>query len=138
MVLGLSILTLIAGFVTMHSLGLGHDPTAMTGAASSASAGHVTLHAVDSAPHAEAALGSCPTCATVLAGAARTVHQMGSMCLGVLPMLLLLLLRPLRRRAAATATATLALGRSAFALTARGPPGGHLRPSLSKLCVLRT
>ncbi len=132
----LAVVALIAGIVVMHSLGLGHGPMA-TGhsghSGPSAMAGTTEMVGMDAtaAPHGLA------TADEVVAGSTDPGHGMAAMCLAVLPLLIILLARLLGFRVRALAHAVPRDGWGGFVPSNRAPPE-HLRPSLLKLCILRT
>ena len=130
--LALAVLALVAAVITMHFLGAGHQPMAMSGSP------HAVADNSQPAPDADTTVSRCPACVTVLTAASDAGQDTGTMCLAVLPLMLLLLVRSLRRRSGVFAASTLSVRLSSRVLTARGPPGLHLCPSLSKLCILRT
>ncbi|WP_295702798.1 hypothetical protein [Lapillicoccus sp.] len=59
------------------------------------------------------------------------------MCLAVLPLLVLLVARMLGWRVRSLTSVVRPFGLHGFAAGTRAPPA-HLRPSLLKLCILRT
>ncbi len=136
----LAVLALIAGVVAMHSLGLGHGPMSMASAGDvgSSETHHAAPLAAGPAPaHWSETAETCATCLVVVAaGSSAPAHGMGSMCLAVLPILLLLLVTLLRRRAS-TLTHPVRRGRLRVLLRSGRDPPAYLRPSLSKLCILR-
>lgn len=140
--LALAVLTVIAGVVTMHSLGFGHRPMSMADGGHGMQASE-THHAASAASHpqgmhAVAAVDVCTSCRTeVVAAWSMPGHGMGAMCLAVLPFLVLLLVRLLARHTRGLARHLLAPGLSASVPSGRAPPA-YLRPSLSQLCILRT
>ncbi len=130
--LGLAVMALIAAVVTMHSLGFGH---ALTATSSPAGVGHD----VDPQPQTATGWSPCRACTAVLSANSRHGGgDMDAMCLAALPLFFLLLLMAVRARADNHDAAALAARLSSLVLAARAPPGPHLRPSLSKLCILRT
>lgn len=137
----LAVLALIAGVVAMHSLGLGHGPMSMASAGhgvGSSETHHAAPLAAGPAPaHRSETAQTCATCLVVVAaGSSAPAHGMGSMCLAVLPILLLLLVALLRRRTS-TLTHPVRRGRLRVLLRSGRDPPAYLRPSLSKLCILR-
>jgi len=149
------VLVVIVGVVTMHSLGVGHQPSGMAqpdhsmAAGVGSSAGHsdglpsssqrmpvlVTLPSV-------AGCRACPQEAVAALGAAVSLGAAASggmpgMCLAVLPLLLLLLGRLTTGRARSAIDQRLRGVRRALSPISPRPPH-HLCPSLSSLCILRT
>ena len=134
--LGLAVMALIAAVVTMHSLGFDH---ALTATSSPAGVGHEMAHDVDPQPQTDTGWSPCPACTAVLSANSRHGGgDMDAMCLAALPLFFLLLLMAVRARTDNHDAAALAARLSSLVLAARAPPGPHLRPSLSKLCILRT
>lgn len=124
------VLALLAGVVAMHSAGLGHQAMTMTVVSaergSHSDGGHGTA----------AGSAACSPCSTTLAGLpAGLDHGIGAVCLAVVPLLLLLLGRLLVRRPGQLSSWLLDEG--AAVVRPRGSPP-HLRPTLARLCVLRT
>ena len=132
----LAVVAPIVGIVAMHSLGLGHGPMATghsghTAQSEMAATTQMVGMGVSPAPH-----GTAPRVA-VVTGSDDPAHGMAAMCLAVLPLLVLLLARLLGFRVRALAHVVPRHGWGGFVPSNRAPPA-HLRPSLLKLCILRT
>lgn len=126
------VLALLAGVVAMHSAGLGHQAMPMTVVSAErglhSDGGHGTA--------AGSVTPACSPCSTALAERpAGLDHGLGAVCLAVVPLLLLLLGRLLVRRS--EQLASWLLGGPAPVGRPRGSPP-HVRPTLARLCVLRT
>lgn len=130
-----------AAIVGMHSLGAGHQGGVMSPPAVAAAAdnhasfvGYPTAN-IATSPSSEISMPAA--CAPGCLTGPHAGHAMSEVCLAILPTVLLLLLPRLRRpfpvlvRGLAGAFHARSSG-----LSRRPPP--PLRPSLSKLCILRT
>jgi hypothetical protein len=125
---------LLAGVFTMHALTGNHD-VAMAGHHVQATAVHVpepvtahlSTHDVDAAAPA----------LTIEPGHGGHLHSMGDVCLAMLAALLLALIVALARRSHKAAYPVQLTGTDAI-VSADVPSPPWRRPSLSKLCVLRT
>lgn len=141
----LAVVGLIAGVITMHSLGLGHGP--MAGHPMSAGTSQTSqMAAMDGTPEHPAPQDATSVMTEVIAEAmaeaevvAGTIpaHGMAAMCLAVLPFLVLLLARILGFRVRGLGLATHLLAARRTVRSDRAPPA-YRCPSLLKLCILRT
>lgn len=142
--LAAAVLAVVIGVVAMHSLGMGHQGMRLAGPAHSmaapsphpaAPASFATMRDMAVSPGADGCT-SCPVATD------QASHQSGSdgiqgMCLAVLPILLLMLTRSLAGRRSLGPAFLLRGRRQSMPAISRDPPL-HLRPSMWKLCVLRT
>ena len=143
-----TLLALAVAVIGMHSLGAGHFDLAIphlhgvTNAANPAAQlpGHTVAQAplkwtptVEASGSSHCSVGECPAAGMDGHGAG---HLMSTVCLGVLPALLLLLAWLLLRRTR-PASQVFTVWR-VLSTPVRGSPPSHLTPSLTKLCVLRT
>ncbi|TDD19145.1 hypothetical protein E1218_24625 [Kribbella turkmenica] len=153
---------LLAGVLTMHGLTGNHDAAMAIAHQSPATVAHdpagaAVAHppgrleqAAPDAEHSMSAAGSRPasppvhssplpprSALTVEPGRDGHLHAMGDVCLAMLAAILLALIVALARRSR-TAAHPLQLARTAALVIADGPSPPWRRPTLSKLCVLRT
>lgn len=139
----LAVTVLITGIIAMHSLGLGHGPMAAghTGPTGHTGRGVMVETTEMVGMEASAATRTMATMGTfvtdVVTEAGDPAHGMAAMCLAVLPLLVLLIGRLLGWRVDTLAHVVRHQGGRGRVPGTRAPPA-HLRPSLVKLCILRT
>lgn len=130
----LAVAFLVSGVVAMHSLGLGLGHGSMA-AAHSQTTGTAATEMAEMAGAAPARIFEAVTSAVSVVD--DPSHGMAAMCVAVLPLLVALMARSLGWRVKEPVRAVRRPGLGGFTAADRGSPG-HLRPSLVKLCILRT
>ena len=146
---------LLAGVFTMHGLTGNHDVAmAMTHQTPAATASHVprptaahattparahSMSAVESqtATHSVNSRPPRQSAATIARSSDGHLHAMGDVCLAMLAALLLAVIVALARRSLTAAHPVQRAG-TTVPSTATGPSPPWRRPTLSKLCILRT